>query len=255
MFQCVTLFSRRRLIAGALAATIGSGAIGLGTGCQAVPALVGVGVQLCIETIKTLLDAPRQEPPPNSEPCGRIEWWVRGYLLKFCFTCDPTQPGEIFVQFDCAGDFFPMKLRRIREAPSDILENGIHIKKLDCDQRLLAAGAAAMDIARQLGELQLSAPNHRVFPDRSKYQQLDVFIDGLPAPRRGDFSVDAGANISLAGDLDELAHYAMTIGVTELSYTDGSDLWEIHTNPEVSAIMVLKNDAYYDGRFLFAPKE
>jgi hypothetical protein len=100
----------------------------------------------------------------------------------------------------------------------------------------------------------LRAPNARIMPSIAHYGTLDVRIDGVSAPRQGDFEIASGAVLDFTGSFEEVAHYAMTCGIRELSFKDGSHAWTVHANPEVSAIAVFRNNELQDARFLFAPQ-
>ena len=96
-------------------------------------------------------------------------------------------------------------------------------------------------------------PNDRMFPDPAGYPTLVVSVDGRPQRKGRDFTAEFGQEITLVGTLDEVAHYAMISGLRELSFRADGALYEVAVNSEMSAMMVFKNGARIDTRFLFAP--
>ena len=231
--------------------------------CHTAPAIVvNAAVVACIEIIKALFDEPHNELPPGYASCGQIAWPVQNYEFKFCLFCDPTRPQEIFVQFDCQGKFYPMRLRRIDRDPgtpvggsiSELTNEYLSIEKITCDEMFLVDAATTVAPFMSGLDCTLRAPNARIMPSIAHYGTLDVRIDGVSAPRHGDFEIPSGAVLDFTGSFEEVAHYAMTCGIRELSFKDGSHAWTVHANPDVSAIAILRDDEIHDVRFLFAPQ-
>jgi hypothetical protein len=231
--------------------------------CHTAPAIVvNAAVVACIEIIKALFDTPQNELPAGYAPCGQIAWPVQNHEFKFCLFCDPTKPQEIFVQFDCQGKFYPMRLRRIARVPGtpvngsidELTNEYLSIEKITCDEMLLIDAATTVAPFMSALDCTLRAPNARIMPSIAHYGTLDVRIDGVSAPRQGDFEIASGAVLDFTGSFEEVAHYAMTCGIRELSFKDGSHAWTVHANPEVSAIAVFRDNELQDARFLFAPQ-
>ncbi|MFM7132784.1 MAG: hypothetical protein ACKO0W_00535 [Planctomycetota bacterium] len=239
------------LAAGAMVAMVAMPA------CQSFgPAIVHAAINLCIEAVKSLIDAPADTLPPGYERCSSSLWQVRDQSIELCFYCRPGTSDAVFVQFDCEGSFYPLRIRRMgRGAPptASTDADGISIKSIDCDEQLLIAAEGRLSPALDQAATGFRSPNARVLPDRSAHRKLEVSIDGVPAPQRGDFMVPAGARIALSGDIGEVAHYGLACGVTELAFSDGSDLWEVFAHPDACIALVFRNGALVERRLLFAP--
>lgn len=231
--------------------------------CHTAPAIiVNAAVVACLEIIKALFDTPQNELPAGYAPCGQIAWPVQNHEFKFCLFCDPTKPQEIFVQFDCQGKFYPMRLRRVERVPgtpvggsiNELANEYLSIEKLTCDEVFLIDAATTVAPFMSGLDCTLRAPNARIMPSIAHYGTLDVRIDGVSAPRQGDFEIASGAVLDFTGSFEEVAHYAMTCGIRELSFKDGSNAWTVYANPDVSAIAILRDDEIHDVRFIFAPQ-
>jgi len=243
-------------------------AVGLaGSAALTLPActvteVVNAAITACIGVIRALMNQPTDELPMGYTPCDQIVWPVNDQILKFCLYCDPTKPQELIVQFDCEGKFYPMRLRRIDNQPVllpygsiDQLNNEyLVIEKMTCADRFLIDAETTVAPFMSGLDCRLRSPNARVMPSIADYGTLDVRVANVPAPRHGDFEVESGAVIHLTGSFDEVAHYAMTCGICELSFKDGANEWTVFANPEVSAIAVFRNEQLHDARFLFAPE-
>jgi len=223
-------------------------------GCQTVlPIAVHAAISACIELVKSLVDEPADQLPQGYIPCDSFEWEVEGRELKFCVFCNPSVRSEVFIQFGCTGKYYPMRLRRIERPESPDTVDGISIEKIRCDERLLLDVRSTVAPFMAGIQCTMRVPNDRVLPSLENYGTLDARIDDAPAPRDGDFLVDAGVVVELDGSFDEVAHYAMTCGILELAFKDGGSMWTVHANPDVSAIAVFRDGELYDARFLFAP--
>lgn len=221
------------------------------------PAAVHAAVTLCIEAIMSLLDAPRDTLPVGYARCASTNWQVRDQSLEFCFYCKPGAPELTYVQFDCEGPYYPLRMRRVGRRTDDMstsADGGVSIKKVSCEEHFLVA--AEINCAPALGFAATSfrSPNDRLLPDRAGHKSLTVTIDGADAPADGDFVVRTGSRIVISGTLDEVAHYAMTAGVSEFSFLSGGSRWEVFANPEVSAAMVFRDGVLWEKRILFAPE-
>ncbi|MFM1867523.1 MAG: hypothetical protein RL591_931 [Planctomycetota bacterium] len=229
--------------------------------CAAIES-VPVAITACLSLIRALMDLPTNELPPGYMPCDTIVWPVNDLVFKFCLYCNPTKPTEIYVQFDCEGKFYPMKLRRIDNQPVPVPNGSIDslnneylaIKKMNCDELFLIEAETTVAPFMDSLACKVRSPNDRVLPSIADYGTLDVRVANVPVPRDGDFEVESGAKIELSGSFDEVTHYAMICGISELSFKDGATEWTVFANPEVSAIAVFRNDELYDARFIFAPQ-
>lgn len=244
----------RRIAIAAAVAGIGTGAILSTTGCSTIaPFVINAALRACIELICSLFDAPVQTLPFGYSHCGSNTWQLPDRSISFCAYCPGGSSGPVYVQMNCEGPYYPLVPRRLGEPASNDVVETISIESYDCDDRFLAEIGTMVDLHRQRADAQIVVPSARVLADRSAYSDLEVLVDGADAPERGDFAVAAGSRLRIAGDLEEVAHYAMTAGVEEISFADGKDRWTIHANPEFSAIAVYRNGGFEDARFLFAP--
>lgn len=243
-----------RLLGLITASGLAAGTVLATPGCETIaPVAVQAAISVCIELVKSLFDAPADQLPAGYVPCDTLDWRIRGQELKFCIFCDPEVDSEVFVQFQCTGKYYPMRLRRVPRADTLGTVEGISIKSIECDEQFLIDVRSTVDPFMNAVSCTLEVPSGRTMPSIEHYGALDVRIDGVPAPRRGDFAIDAASTIELDGAFDDVAHYAMTCGIRELAFKDGDNLWNVHANPAVSAIAVFRNDELYDARFLFAP--
>jgi hypothetical protein len=223
-------------------------------GCETlVPIAVHATVTACIEMIKSLFDAPADQLPEGYIPCNNFVWPIQGHELKFCLFCNPAVPNEAYVQFQCEGKYYPLRLRRIERPAAASTEERLSIESIKCHERFLLEIESTIAPFMSGATCAMRSPNQRVLPSVAHYGTLDVRIDGAPAPRDGDFTVEAGSRIELDGSFDEVAHYAMICGVDELTFKDSQGLWNVHANPDVSAIAIFRNGTLHDARFLFAP--
>lgn len=244
---------RRAAIATA-ATGIGAGALLALAGCNTIGMiLVDAAMRACVELVCSLFDAPVATLPSGFVPCGSNTWELPDRRITFCAYCSSAPDGTIYVQMDCDGPYFPLRARRLVEPPASDVSETVSIERYDCDDRFLAEIGTMVDLHRRRATAELVLPSARTCADRSGYDDLDVRVDGRAAPATGDFEVAAGSRLSIDGDLDEVAHYAMTIGVEELSFADGPDRWTVYANASVSAIATYRNGAFEEARFLFAP--
>ena len=244
----------RRIAIATAVAGIGAGAILSSTGCSTIaPFVINAALRACIELICSLFDAPVQTLPYGYSHCGSNTWQLPDRSISFCAYCPSGSTGPVYVQMNCEGPYYPLLPRRIEEQPSKQVVETISIESYDCDDRFLAEIDAMVDLHRQRAQARVIVPTSRFLADRSAYSDLEVAIDGSPAPARGDYPVEAGAKLVISGDVEQVAHYAMTVGVEEISFADGGDRWTIHANAEHSAIAVYRNGRFEEARFLFAP--
>jgi hypothetical protein len=243
-----------RMLGLVAASGVAAGGVLVTPGCETIaPVAIQAAISVCIELVKSLFDAPADQLPAGYVPCDTLDWQVHGHELKFCLFCNPAVESEVFVQFQCTGKYYPMRLRRLAQTETLDTVEGISIKSIECDERFLIDVRSTVDPFMSAVSCTLEVPSGRTMPSIGHYGALDVRVDGVPAPRRGDFAVDAACTIELDGAFDDVAHYAMTCGIRELAFKDGDNLWSVHANPAVSAIAVFRNDVLYDARFLFAP--
>lgn len=228
--------------------------------CQTVgPLAISMGIEACLTLVKRLLDAPWSSLPDGYRPCGAVDWSVEGRTLKACTFCNPLFPDRVYVQFDCTGPYYPMDIERIRDRAStsrdedERVDTGERfITKIECHELffLKVAGEVADDL--QWFGCEFESPNDRVLPDWSGYATLALTIDGS-AEAPSDRSIAAGTRVRIEGARDEVAHYAMTAGVTEFGFRDGTDHWRVYLNSDLSAAMVFRNGIHDETRILFAP--
>lgn len=244
----------RRIAIVAAAAGVGTGALFSASGCSTIaPFLIDATLRACLQLISSLFDAPVQSLPPGYSSCGTNTWQLPDRSITFCAYCPDVGTGPVYVQMECQGPFYPLVPRRLDEQPTKALAETISIESYDCEDRFLAEIGAMVDVHRQRAEARLVVPSGRVLADRSAYSDLEVLVDGVEAPVKGDFHVASGTKLWIAGTLQEVAHYAMTAGVEELSFSDGADRWTVYANAEWSAVALYRNDVFEDARFLFAP--
>jgi hypothetical protein len=245
---------RRSLLVLAAGGAVGLGGATLMQGCETMGGLVATAVQVCVPLIRTLLNLPLPELPAGYLPCGGpVVWEQNGHSVTICFYCSPSDPTRMYVQMDCTGEYYPLQVRRIGSTASTTFEEGVHLEKLNCEEQLLMRARSTYDAWSGRTSAIFDCPNDRMFPDPAGYPTLVVSVDGRPQRKGRDFTAEFGQEITLAGTLDEVAHYAMISGLRELSFRADGALYEVAVNSEMSAMMVFKNGARIDTRFLFAP--
>lgn len=225
-------------------------------GCETLGPMVPVAISLCIEVVKSLLDLPREDLPDGYAPCGEpVVWELRGEEMKFCFYCSLADPTKVYMRFGCTGKFYPLKLRPVGGTDNnpDTGAGAAGIDKLGCDERLLLKAQSTYDEWADRASAAFTSPNTRLFPDPTAYATLSVSVDGVPVGGARDFTVVDGQRIAVEGSLEEVAHYAMVSGVTEITFEHDGALYEAFVNPDVSAMMLFKNGVCIDKRPLFAP--
>ncbi|MFM7052660.1 MAG: hypothetical protein ACKOYN_11110 [Planctomycetota bacterium] len=243
----------------ALAAVLGGSFLAFAPGCALTPAIVDAAITVCRAVIMQVLDRPTDELPPGYEPCGSDSWTVHGRTVRFCFFCRPGTQEPPIVQLDCEGAYYPFKRsvqaadpHRPRPLSPTAAHDGISIEKLDCSERLLAAGEARCDPTLAFASFTIIAPNDRELPHSEHYPELEVLVDGRPsdgahAPR--------GSAISVDGPFEQAAHYAASLGVQELSFRADGAHWSVAFNPAFGAAAVFRNGAFHHARFVFAPAQ
>lgn len=223
-------------------------------GCQTIAPAVYFAAKTCIELIKELVDSPLAELPAGYERCGDPAVWpVRDQYLMFCFYCSAADPNKMYVQFDCTGKFYPFTVRPVEGSGPEVDRGGSGIDSADCDEWLFMKARAAYSDWNDETVVDLEVPNDRVFPDLGPYATLAVSVDGLPVTPGRDFAVESGRQLHIEGSLHEVAHFAMTAGVEELSFSHDGVRYELFLNPDVSAIMVFKDGACVMKGPLFKP--
>jgi hypothetical protein len=250
--------SRRSAVLGAVAATLGAASLPALTGCQTLPYVANAVVSLCAPLLTAILDHPVDTLPPTYSLCEQHVWRARGEEIRFCLHCSTVPTDPLYVQLNCEGMFYPLKLRPPTErAPRDrartSTSDGIHLSKMDCDEYLLAIAEARYDAVTGAGEATMVLPNARVLPGTGGYPTLEIRVDGVPTEPDGRTGVDASTAVHLAGDFDEVAHYAAELGVRSVEFRDGKDAWTVDVNHEFSAIAIFRNGRFVEARFLFAP--
>lgn len=251
--------ARRKSTAAALVLAAGAGA-GVGgltfaSGCQTLgPIIAPAVVRACIDIIRGIFNLPLLDLPPGFVPCGPVDRWEeRGIVTEFCFYCSAADPYTVYVQPDCQGPYFPMKARPVGSPEPLTYDEAISLEKFTCEERFLHRVQSAYDGFHGRLQTSIKSPNNRMLPDPSAYPSLTVLVDGKRIAARTDFPVRFGETIELSGTVDEVAHYAMTAGVTELSFRDGNDRYEVVVNPRFSAKLVFKNGECIEKGLLFAP--
>ncbi len=251
--------ARRKSAVTALVLAAGAGAgvggLSLSTGCQSLgPIIAPAVVRACIDIIRGLFNLPLLDLPPGFVPCGPADRWEeRGVVTEFCFYCSAADPYTMYMQADCEGPFFPLKARPVGSPEPLTYDEAISLEKFTCEERFLRRAQSAYDGFHGRLQTSIKSPNNRMLPDPSAYPSLTVLVDGKRIGARTDFPVRFGETIELSGTVDEVAHYAMTAGVTELSFRDGNDRYEVVVNPRFSAKLVFKNGECIEKGLLFAP--
>lgn len=234
--------------------TLGLGGTLVLPGCETVGTLVAAAVHVCVPIIRSLIKLPTPELPPGYSPCGDpVVWQERGHTATFCLYCSPFEPAKVYLQMNCTGDYYPLELRPLGSPAAVSFEEGVHLEKLGCEEQLLIRVRSAYDAWSGRATASFECPNERIFPDPSRYETLTVSVDGKQVADDRDFEVMFGGEVELAGSLDEVAHYAMSAGLRELSFRADGGLYEVSLNNRLSAMMVFKDGAWIDTRFLFAP--
>ena len=238
---------------------VAGGAIGLGgaatlQGCETLGGLVATAVHVCVPIIRSLLNLPLPELPAGYGACGNPRTWTEeGHSVTFCFYCSALDPRRIYVQMNCQGDYYPLTMRPIG-SPSPVgIDEGVHLEKLGCEEQLLLRARASYDEWSGQASAEFACPNARIFPDPSGYASLIVSVDGRRIDLARDFKVDFGQQVALEGKLDEVAHYAMIAGLSELSFRTNGVEYTAFVSREFSALMLFKGDTCIEQRFLFAP--
>ena len=180
-------------------------------------------------------------------------WTENGHSVTFCFYCSTTDPRKVYVRMNCEGDYYPLTVRPIGSPSPITVDEGVRLEKLSCEEQLLLRARASYDEWSGRASAEFECPNARVFPDPSGYDSLTVAVDGARVQTRRDFKVEFGQQVALEGKIDEVAHYAMISGLSELSFRSSGVEYTVFVNHEVSAMMLFKNGACIDQRFLFAP--
>jgi hypothetical protein len=223
-------------------------------GCETMGGLVTTVVHVCVPLIRSLLNLPLPDLPAGYSSCGApVLWEEHGHAVAFCLYCSPLEPSKMYMQLNCSGDYFPLDIRRVEPLAQQTIDEGIHLEQMSCEERLLMRARSTYEEWSGRATAAFDCPNDRVFPDVSGYPTLTVSVDGARVPSGRDFVVDSRQAVEISGTLDEVAHYAMTAGLRELSFRADGALYEVKMNSEVSAMMIFKNRACIDSRFLFAP--
>ena len=250
--------SRRGMIAGALALALTAAAVPALSGCNAVPFVMNTVLSWCLQAVSKVLAEPLDTLPASYSACGQHTWSVRGEKVKFCLYCSPIPSDPVLVQLDCAGDYYPIKLRdRAAASPADeISDNGqAGIQQLQCDQYLLSLAQAQTDEFQSRVDASIIAPNRRPLPSIEGYDELAIEVDGMPFAPDGAIEVRAGSAVRIHGAFEQAARYAAEAGIRSLEFREDGNAWAIELNPEFSAIAIFKNARLVETRFLFAPPE
>ena len=244
----------RCALAVATGTSLGLGGVTAMQGCETIAPAVYFAAKTCIELIKEMADSPRDRLPVGYERCGEpVVWTVRDQWISFCFYCSDASPNEMYVQIDCTGKYFPFSTRPVPGVQPPPGQGGSGIDTIDCDEWLLTKAIAAYDEWSARTVVELEVPNDRVLPDIDPYTTLGVAIDGAPVSPGRDFSAESGQRLRLEGSMKEVAHFAMTAGVEEMTFSHDGARYEVFLNADVSAIMVFKDGACIFKGPLFAP--
>ncbi len=239
-----------------LAAAIALCGVPLLGGCDrlAEALTVVVGAE-CANLIRVLFEQPVERLPQGYVLCQTHEWTRKSNTAKFCLYCDPEDELKVYVQLNCEGDYYPMQTRRLLDTTPTTTKNGTTLSAFDCTVRFYAASESTCNLNFTWCMGQFETPDDRVLPSIAGYTDLALYTDGHAIKAAVDTPIAGGTLITIEGGIDQVAHYAMTLGVEEFSVTDTDDHYEVFLNREFSAIMVFKNDAFMDCRLLFAPEQ
>ena len=265
--SCLTsrMTRRKGLLVGAAAVMLTAGTIPILGGCQYVAPMIPAIVKACIDVLITLLDEPIATLPADYRLCGYHDWpadgvnqsgdVLKGGRTKYCVYCSEV-PGEpVYLQLNCAGELYPLSIRRTLDGLNVAYQDHMEIVEFTCTERILTQVGFDVDSFQNKASAVFITPNERVMPDVSRYKSLSMSIDNRCAPKHGDFFVKEGSTVRLEGEIDEVAHYAMTIGLEQLEFDEGGIHWTILANANFSSIVIFKDAKFYESRFIFAPAE
>ncbi len=226
------------------------------TGCDRLTESVAVIVgEECARLIREVLDNATNHLPNGFEWCGSSEWQCNDQVVRHCYYCSKHDRSKIYVQQDCEGKYYPVRQRYLGSPTAGTGPIGPSVALHECLTKFTLSSKVKTDEAFKRGAGQFLSPDDRMLPRIAGYTDLTVTINGEPIAGVDDFRIDEGSLVSIEGPIEEVAHYAMIIGIEELSLNDGGDNWEIFLNREACALMAFKNDTFVETRFLFAPSE
>lgn len=246
----------RRIALGAIAAVLATATVPTMTGCQAAPAIIHAALTVCPQLIAALLKLPIDTLPPGYEHCGDYPWKIRDTTVKLCFYCSRNPADPNYVQLGCSGPYypiFPAPSDGVAQRGNDILDTGVHLSKLDCQQLLFSIAQGKADEHRRRLQATLVMPNERTMPSTAGYRDLTLTLDGVEFTPDGTTSVGAHSAISIEGPIEEVAHYAARVGLRSIEFHEGRTAWAIEICPAYPVAAVFKNAQHVETMLLFAP--
>ena len=232
------------------------GSIPLLSGCEhPAGGLVKIVGSECAKIFKDLMDAPIYRLPAGCAHIGTRLWEKNGRSTKFCFYADPQNDQILYIQFECEGAYYPMTMRRVFDPSPITAADGTTISSYDCALHFFRQTTVRSDAQGTRGMGQFVCPDDRVLASIAGYKDLTLEVNGRFVKSELEVAVEAGSMVTIEGLIDEVAHYAMSIGVEELTFMDGGDSYEVFLDRDVSALMMFRNDTFVECRFLFAPTQ
>jgi len=252
-------FSRlggRGVALGAIAAVLATASVPAMTGCQSVPQIVHAVMTICPPLIEAVRNMPHDTLPAGYEPCGEEPWTVRGATIKLCFHCSRDATRPVYVQLGCSGKYFPVypSTDDDRTPRKDhVLDTGVHLSSIDCEETLLAIAQGKADQYRRRLQASIVIPNERLLPSAAGYRSLTITLDGVEiTPDGGDFAT-AHSAVGIEGTLDEVAHYAARAGIRSLEFRESGTAWAVEVCPDFPVAAVFKNAELVETMLLFSP--
>ena len=148
-----------------------------------------------------------------------------------------------------------MTMRRVFDPSPITAADGTTISSYDCALHFFRQTTVRSDAQGTRGMGQFVCPDDRVLASIAGYKDLTLEVNGRFVKSELDVAVEAGSMVTIEGLIDEVAHYAMSIGVEELTFMDGGDSYEVFLDRDVSALMMFRNDTFVKCRFLFTPTQ
>lgn len=246
----------RRIALGAIAAMMATATVPTMSGCETAPAIIHAALTICPQLIAALLKLPTDTLPPGYEHCGDLPWTVRGATVKFCFYCSRNPSDPAYVQLGCSGPYYPLYAAPSEgraQRGNDILDTGVHLSKLECQQILFSIAQGKADEHRRRLQATLVMPNERTMPSTAGYRDLTLTLDGAEFAPDGTTAVRAHSAVSIEGPIEEVAHYAARVGLRSIEFREGGTAWAVEICPDLPVAAVFKNARLVDSMLLFAP--
>ena len=228
-----------------------SGAV-LVTGCNSTERVpVNLNMLVCAGAIAAVHGEGVESLPPDFRPIPENP--IDLYFFKLCAFWTGDFDDGFYVQWNCTGLYYEVHPPLEEPATLSIDRSDVHIEKFVCDELLVATAHVETSTTETHLDATLLLPNHRVMPDRSAYSQLVITADGVDVPTRGDYELDSGTELRIAGPFDLAAHYAANIGVRTLDFKVDGSAWHIEIDPNFAVMAVYRDGKPYDARILFQP--